>query len=264
MWPWIQSFHEFYEPPSWNWRPPTPEELRCITWILLAEGCKGLCWFGYHHMRVFGDWAELSPEIKSLVEQVKPLTDILLRTSVVDNSAQIRGGGSRYYDNGLVETLRDPDGVLYVAVVNRNCESNGHETVKVQIGPQDVDGSGTLLAIDPVDNSVIARHRGTPFFAFSLNLRPGEGKLIRLVRAGSAVPLTIEPASKTVKVGESIDFTASGGVGPHYRWSVTNPQVASIDAVTGRLVGLAPGRCVVRVRDMAGILVVTQDIGVTE
>jgi len=269
IWPWIQSFREHYKPPSWYWRSPTPEEVRCLTWISVAEGCRGLCWFGSHHlMRHFGDYAKLSPEIQSLITAVRPLTDILLNTSVVENLAQLRGGGSRYYRSGLVETLRDPDGVHYIVVVNRNCESNGHETLTVQVPAPLPGGSGTLLAVDPADNSVIATHWGTPLFAFSVRLRPGEGKLIRLIHATAALPLDVQPQVKSIKVGESIDFTATGGVGEaghkYYRWSTSNPQVGSLDPLSGHFMATAAGRCQVRVRDMIGTLATTRDIKVVE
>ena len=268
VWPWIQSFHEWHEAPGWDWRQPTPEELRCLTWISVAEGCRGLGWFGYHHMRTFGDYVELFPEIKSLVVATRPLTDILLNTSVVDNLAQVRGGGSRYYARGLVETLRDTQGVCYVVVVNRNCEPRGDETVTVQVRAPLPGGSGPLLAVDPIDNSVVAVHRGSPLFAFSVALRPGEGKLIRLIHASDAPVLKVEPETKVLKVGDTLQFTASGGVGEaghqYYRWSVSNSRAGSISPVSGRFGGIAPGRCEVRVRDMIGTLAVTRDIGVRE
>ncbi|MCK4323795.1 MAG: hypothetical protein KAW89_04645, partial [Armatimonadetes bacterium] len=205
IWPWIQCHRQWYEPPDWSLRGPTPEEVRCLTWISVAEGCKGLCWFSHDHLEFFGGHVRLFPEIKSLVAAIRPITDILLNSSVVENLAQVRGGGSRYYGNGLVETLRDTQGVFYAVVVNRNCEPRGDHTLTVQVRGPLPGGSRTLLAVDPVDNSVIATHRGTPLFAFSVRLRPGEGRLIRLIHAPDAANVNIKPGSETLKVGQTID-----------------------------------------------------------
>jgi len=69
----------------------------------------------------------------------------------------------------------------------------------------------------------------------------------------SALPaITVSPNSALLSVGETQQFTVSGGTAP-YTWSVTNPAVASINS-SGLLTATAAGFTKVSVQDNGGII----------
>lgn len=267
LWPWLAAFRETaYEAPGWDWRAPLPAELRCQAWIALAEGCTGLCWFGYEHARAFGDHATLFPEIKAVVAAVSPLTDVLLDGTVSDSLATVRGGGGRYYESALVETLRDSHGTAYLIVVNRNCEETGNSRVTVEATLPAAQAGTRWLAIDPATNAIVAA-AGGPGLALELDLRPGDGRLLRLIAAPETKP-SISPDIRTVKIGEELRFEAAGGVHAtapfFYRWSLTGFPAGQLDPFTGRFTATAPGRFTVWCRDAAGNAAFTRDVRVVE
>jgi hypothetical protein len=65
-------------------------------------------------------------------------------------------------------------------------------------------------------------------------------------------PLTITPDTATVNVGETLQFSVSGGTAP-YLWGVSNPFVARISA-GGLLTAVVPGTVAVAVRDATGAI----------
>ncbi|WP_455200339.1 S8 family serine peptidase, partial [Kaarinaea lacus] len=75
--------------------------------------------------------------------------------------------------------------------------------------------------------------------------------------------MTVTPNSGSVGVGQSLRFSASGGVAP-YAYSVNNPTVASINAITGELTALAVGTTTVNVIDNAGNSVSSSTITVSD
>ena len=75
--------------------------------------------------------------------------------------------------------------------------------------------------------------------------------------------ITITPNSGSVGVGQSLRFSATGGVAP-YSYSVNNSAVASINAITGELTALAVGNTTVNVIDNAGNSVSSSTITVSD
>ena len=75
-------------------------------------------------------------------------------------------------------------------------------------------------------------------------------------------PLSVSPNSATIEVGETLQFSARGGV-PPYNYSSSNPSVGSINT-SGLLVGQAVGTCTVSVLDDDGTLFTTGTITVEE
>jgi hypothetical protein len=73
--------------------------------------------------------------------------------------------------------------------------------------------------------------------------------LITIVAGAS--PLKITPLTANLQVGQSLQFTASGGAAP-YTWKVLNPFVASISS-TGVLTATAAGNTQVIVTDSKGV-----------
>jgi uncharacterized protein YjdB len=69
--------------------------------------------------------------------------------------------------------------------------------------------------------------------------------------AGTSPALGIQPGSAQLTVGQTLQFSASGGSTP-YRWSSSVPTVASIDAATGLLIARAAGSATITVTDSRG------------
>jgi hypothetical protein len=63
--------------------------------------------------------------------------------------------------------------------------------------------------------------------------------------------LNISPNTATLVIGDSLQFSVSGGATPPLTWGTTNPTVASITS-TGKLHALAPGSVFVTVQDFYG------------
>lgn len=263
LWPWLASFREAsYEAPGWDWRAPTAIELRCLSWISLAEGCRGLAYFGYEHMRSFGDHALLFPAIKSITDSVSKITDVLLDCRISENIASVKGGGSRYYKTALVETFRDSHSTAYLMVVNRNCEETSISRINVSASLPKAARGNQWLAVDPATNAILAVGSSSSM-KMDLELLPGDGKLIRLI-ASSEIHPAIEPDIKWIKVGDEISFMATGGIystgKTFYRWSMTGFPAGTIDPKTGNFKATAIGRCTIWARDEAGNSAFTRDI----
>ena len=262
MWPWLQIFRERIQP-GWDWRIPTVAEARCQAWIALSQGSKGLCWFGYEYLRNSGDHVQMFPEVKSIIAAVDPITDVLLDCKVAENIATVTGGGSRYYTNALVETLRDSGGTAYLVVVNRNCEEIGSSRVAVRAElPKPKNGS-RWMAVEPAGNAIMAIGAANGI-SFDLDLRPGEGRMIRLVEDYESKPVIEPDINTSIKVGETLVFKATGGVpstGPaFYRWSVVGFPAGIIEPKTGVFKATKPGRCTIWCRDAGGNSAFTRDI----
>ena len=289
MWPWLQIFRERIQP-GWDWRIPTPAEARCQAWIALSQGSTGLCWFGYEYLRNSGDHVQMFPEVKSIIAAVSPLTDVLLDAKVSENIATVKGGGSRYYPNALVETLRDSRGTSYLMVVNRNCEETGNSKVTVSASLPAPKRGKRWLAVDPAANAVVQTGTAKEVVV-DLDMRPGEGRMLRLVEDVELKP-TIEPDIAQIKVGETVTFTMTGGInskttppgstsgaagvkassgavaasdGPTFaRWSVVGFPAGEIDERTGVFKALKPGRTTIWLRDAGGNTAFTRDIEVVQ
>ncbi len=84
-----------------------------------------------------------------------------------------------------------------------------------------------------------------------------------LVTVNDAATLTITPNTASVGVGQSVTFAASGGSAP-YSWRSNDPAIASINAITGVLTGLAPGTTTVSVTDNGNRTVTSGPVTVTD
>ena len=121
LWPLVAAFQQPTNGP-WDWRLPTPEELRCMTGIALAKGAKGIFFFAYCVLGyVKGDYPTLMPEIENQSKRLRKLGSILLKCEHVKMNIKISGGGSQVYGAGLAEAFKSPDGSIYLMLVNRNC-----------------------------------------------------------------------------------------------------------------------------------------------
>jgi hypothetical protein len=61
-----------------NGRAPTYEEGRCMTYLGLIHGAKGLIYWCYYNMRVLPQYQEMWDWMKSIGEEVKELSPVLL------------------------------------------------------------------------------------------------------------------------------------------------------------------------------------------
>ncbi len=84
-----------------------------------------------------------------------------------------------------------------------------------------------------------------------------------LVTVNDTATLTITPNTASVGVGQSVTFAASGGSAP-YSWRSNDPAIASINAITGVLTGLAPGTTTVSVTDNGNRTVTSGPVTVTD
>ena len=75
--------------------------------------------------------------------------------------------------------------------------------------------------------------------------------------------IAISPSTALLAVGDTLQFTASGGT-PPYTWASNNLSVATIDAATGLLTAVGPGTTTVTVTDAAGLSVTSGNIEVRE
>ncbi len=75
--------------------------------------------------------------------------------------------------------------------------------------------------------------------------------------------VAVSPDSGSLRVGDTLQFSASGGVAP-YAWSSSDPVVAGIDASTGLLSALAIGSVQVSATDTNGVSDTTGNITVSD
>lgn len=84
--------------------------------------------------------------------------------------------------------------------------------------------------------------------------------------SGSTTPpspgLNVSPKTAVLTPGKSLTFSASGGLAP-YRWSSSNPAVASINS-SGTLTAVSAGSTIVTVTDAAGTTASTDSIQVRQ
>lgn len=73
--------------------------------------------------------------------------------------------------------------------------------------------------------------------------------------------ITVTPENASLLVGQSLRFSARGGV-PPYQWQSSNPRVASIDLNSGDLFAVAAGIAQVTVTDSSGLSTQTGNIEV--
>jgi hypothetical protein len=97
-------------------RAPTREESRCMTYLALAHGAKGLVYWCYYNMRVLPQYEEMWGWMKAIGEEVKALSPVLL-------SPEDLGPVSTQPETLALHTkLRRHEGRLYLIAVNAGNE----------------------------------------------------------------------------------------------------------------------------------------------
>lgn len=105
-------------------RVPTSAEFRCMTYLALANGCKGIWWFLYQTecdangkvemQGLVGKDFKATPlwqEAGVLSREIRKLSPVLLDLQPAD-------GGISVTSNAVAHVLKDSKGRLYVAIVN--------------------------------------------------------------------------------------------------------------------------------------------------
>lgn len=93
-------------------RAPTYQEGRCMTYLALTHGAKGIIYYCYYDMRVLPQYAEMWTWMKSIGSEVKTLSPILLSPSDL--------GAVRYSPSSasLHTKLKVYNGEVYLMAVN--------------------------------------------------------------------------------------------------------------------------------------------------
>ena len=97
-------------------RAPTYEEERCMTYLALTHGAKGLIYYCYYDLRVLPQYDEMWGWMKKIAAEVKTLSPVLL-------SPDDLGKATFTPDNAAIHTkLKRCDGRLYLMAVNAGRE----------------------------------------------------------------------------------------------------------------------------------------------
>lgn len=154
-------------------RFPSVNELRYMTHVALAKGCKGVFWFLYqtewlnpeHTVSMDGlvDSAfkarPLWSEITNLTKMIREVSPLLasLHPSEVDSEVKLSG-------RGLVSGLQDQSGVRYLYVVNPDVKNDA------------------IVKLSCKSYRVETVQKGYTIKDTALKLPPGGGAILRLVR----------------------------------------------------------------------------------
>jgi hypothetical protein len=165
-------------------RMPTPAEVRCMTYIALANGCKGLWWFLYQtEMRTNGQvflgglvdqyyqGGTMWEEVGQLTKAIKPLTPVLSTLTPANGKLAVKA-------NAITHVLTDDAGTQYLAVVNPNTAYG--RTVRIEVSAQQLDLSKATVVKLPTKKALrdVMRSNGT--MSWDVQLKAGEGIFYRI------------------------------------------------------------------------------------
>jgi hypothetical protein len=97
-------------------RAPTYEESRCMTYLALAHGAKGLIYWCYYNLRVLPQYEEMWGWMKRIGEEVKTLSPVLL------SPEDLGPVGADTLPVSIHTKLKRCDGRLYLIAVNAASE----------------------------------------------------------------------------------------------------------------------------------------------
>lgn len=168
----ITGYHRF----------PTPAEIRCMTYLSLSVGCKGIYWFLYQteywnkakneYMRGLVDQSfkgdERWAEVGKLAREIRKLAPTLEALELAPEAA-VTG-------NTAVHVLRDGAGHTYIFAVNTDTLKSRQVTIRLDVPAgsrvSEVEKlpSGNIIRADQLANKLI----------WADTLAPGDGALYRL------------------------------------------------------------------------------------
>ncbi|KPK62669.1 hypothetical protein AMJ83_10125 [candidate division WOR_3 bacterium SM23_42] len=188
-----------------DWRLPTPREIRCIVWLSIAHGAKGIIYFRFRTRLTnesgFPEWMRglwrydnrprepLFTEVRNINDDLHHLGPILLTLTShrVFNARAVPQESFIKYINTLHEvqigTFYDSHKDTFFVMVNRHCRSIDSIRMKIGVATR---GAKTLYLLDcltknriyPVHSDL---HR-TSTVEVIVDLQPGQGRLFKLVR----------------------------------------------------------------------------------
>ena len=188
------SVAEKYKTPTWAVlqthaidgynRFPTPAEARCMTYLSLANGCKGIWWFLYqteysdkeHTQGMYGvvdknyKGSDRWREVGLLAREIRKLAPTLLDLTPADDSVKLAS-------NQIAHTLKDGKGRLYLFVVN--VDTGESEKVSVSLDVAAAKGRKPRVFRLPSNRPVPCELRGGGM-TWEETLAPGRGALYRI------------------------------------------------------------------------------------
>jgi uncharacterized protein YjdB len=84
-----------------------------------------------------------------------------------------------------------------------------------------------------------------------ITAKDADGTEVEIQVTVTAASLRVNPSEMTLKVGEAGWVSVSGGTAP-YSWTSADAAIATVDATTGRVVGVAEGKTELTASDQAG------------
>jgi hypothetical protein len=112
-------------------RAPTYDEARCMTWLALTHGAKGIIYYCYYDLRVLPNYAELWAGYKKMAAEVKEFSPVLLAPDDL--------GPAKFTpaDAPIHTKLKRHDGKLYLMAVNAGDKAcTATFTLDVDMPPQ--------------------------------------------------------------------------------------------------------------------------------
>jgi hypothetical protein len=106
-------------------RAPSYEESRCMTYLALVRGAKGIFYWCYYDMRLLPQYKEMWGWMKKIGDEVKTLSPVLLSA---DDLGEVKCSPS---GTGICTKLKRYNGSLYLIAVNSASENR---TVAFNIG----------------------------------------------------------------------------------------------------------------------------------
>ncbi|HPB31847.1 MAG TPA: hypothetical protein PLB62_10365, partial [Candidatus Sumerlaeota bacterium] len=168
LWMILQGFAE-----EGAWRPPTEAELRCMTWLSLAHGARGVFHFlsnslyGLRGLYSFeGQPLPILDEAKTLNTQIESLTDVLLN---LDPREDVLSPPADH----TVTAFRDTADVPYIIVVNRDCLTTRTAEIPVPF-------PGVTDVRDVLTEGALPFHDEGHRTLIQTRLAPGAGALLRI------------------------------------------------------------------------------------
>lgn len=184
------------------WREPSPREMRCMVWLALAYGAKGICYYIYHsnhHYFSMPKWSHyvwdvgltnssgnikrplwgtvesINAELKSIGPQLLALTsDTVFKSGHIPLDCCIRSVSDNLMHIGTFHDRSDD----YFIIVNRRCLPGDVREVVVGIDKQPLQylrDCYTQEIINPEEDMEL-----THVLSFKIKLAPGQGRFFCL------------------------------------------------------------------------------------
>lgn len=184
------------------WREPSPREMRCMVWLALAYGVKGICYYIYHsshHYFSMPRWSHyvwdvgltnssgnikrpiwntvksINAELRSIGSQLIVLTsDTVFKSEHIPPTCFIKAVSDNLVQIGTFHDRSDN----YFIIVNRHCLPEDSRDVVVGINKQNLQylrDCHTQEIIYPMEKIELAQ-----VLDFKIRLTPGQGRLFHL------------------------------------------------------------------------------------